>query len=70
MTLPLAIEIAGPLLPVAVNMVPEFVTLTILPEMAEAPNPVPEIVPKFVIVRVGVCDPEIAPPSPVMTPKA
>jgi hypothetical protein len=52
MTLPLAIEIAGPPRPLAIDMVPEFVTLTTLPEMAPedaAPMP-PEMVPKFVIV--------------------
>jgi len=64
MTLPLAIEIAGPPRPLAIDMVPEFVTLTTLPEIAPedaAPMP-PEMVPKFVIVRVGVCEPEMAPP--------
>ena len=70
-TLPLAISIAGPPLPAATDMVPEFVTLTTSPEMApDAALMPPEIVPKFVTVRVGVCDPEIALPSPVMTPEA
>jgi hypothetical protein len=34
------------------------------------PSPVPEIVPKFVMVRLGVCDPETPKESPVTRPVA
>jgi hypothetical protein len=73
MMVPLIIDIAAAPLPVATDTVPELVRLTTVPEMAPpllAELMPPEIEPKLVIVRLGVCCPEIAPPSPLMTPVA
>src|ERR1700722_4761358 len=68
-TLPLSMEIAfkePP--PDRAETVPEFVTLTTLPWMAIPPRPVAEMVPKFVMVRWGVCEPETPKASPVTRP--
>jgi hypothetical protein len=49
-------------------MVPEFVTLTTLPWTPTPARPVAEIVPKLVMVRLGVCEPETPKASPVIGP--
>ena len=67
---PLTVEIAEPPALAAIEMVPAFMTLTVLPEMVPKEFAPLEILPKFLTVRSGVCDPEMAPPSPLMTPEA
>ena len=70
MMVPLLVDIAGAPLPATTDTVPKFVRLTTLPWMAllEPESMPPRILPKLVIVRLGVCAPDTAPPWPLMTP--